>query len=366
MKQIFILFFLLIPVLTFVGCESSDPEVPEVPGGNGNNDDEDTDVPSNGWVLTVYFSRYGNTDFPENFDQTYDNPIDAATGASIVRNQNTLRGTTEVVADLIRGNVGGDKHLIQVQNVYPVGYDEVISQNRSEQSAGIMPALTERIENIDQYDVIFIGYPIWSSTTPNAVLSFLSAYDLIGKTIIPFATHNGYGAGRSFTAVSNACPNSTILEGLTLNATDVQTSQNTVNSWIERIGVKDLIGTDTPVKVTAGNTVLDGVFYDTELAREILSMMPLTVNMGVYGGREYYGGMFTRPAATEEGQVHFDNGDITYCSQNNTIAIFFAQTSNPNLTMRVIPIGKITSDLSVFDDMASHVEMVFEKIEAER
>lgn len=351
---------LLIPVFTFAGCESSDPEVPEVPEVPGNEDDDDNVTPAGGRVLTVYFSRYGNTDFPVDYDLTYDNPVDAATGASIVRNQNTLRGTTEVVADLIRDNVGGDKHLIKVQNVYPVGYDEVISQNHSEQSAGTMPALTEQIENMEQYDVIFVGYPIWSSTTPNAVLSFLSEYDLTGKTIVPFATHNGYGAGRSFTAVRNACPNSTILEGLALSATDVQTSQTTVNSWIERIGVKDLIGTDTPVKVTAGNTVLDGVFYDTELAREILGMMPLTVNMGVYGGREYYGSMPSRPTATEEGQLRFDNGDITYCPSNNTIAIFFAQTSNPNLTMRVIPIGKITSDLSVFDDMPSRVEMVFQ------
>lgn len=348
---------LLIPALAFAGCDSSNNLDPEIPEGNGDGEEV---TPAGGRVLTVYFSRYGNTDFPENYDQTYDNPVDAVTTASIVRNQNTLRGTTEVVADLIRDNVGGDKHLIKVQNVYPVGYDEVISQNRSEQSAGIMPALTERIENMDQYDVIFIGYPVWSSTTPNAVLSFLSEYDLTGKTIIPFATHNGYAAGRSFTAVSNACPNSTILEGLALSATDVQTSQTTVNSWIERIGVKDLIGTDTPVKVTAGNTVLDGVFYDTELAREILGMMPLTVNMGVYGGREYYGSMPSHPAATEEGQLRFDNGDITYCPQNNTIAIFFAQTSNPNLTMRVIPIGKITSDLSVFNDMESRVEMVFQ------
>lgn len=357
MKKIFILLFLLIPVLTFAGCETSDnPEVPEVPG---RNDDEEEVTPGNSRVLTVYFSRYGNTDFPENFDQTYDNPVDAITTASIVRNQNTLRGTTEVVADLIRDNVGGDKHLIKAQNVYPVGYDEVISQNRSEQSGNIMPALTERIENIDQYDVIFIGYPVWSSTTPNAVLSFLSAYDLSGKTIVPFATHNGYGAGRSFTAIRNACPNSTILEGLALNATDVQTSQNAVDSWIDRISVKNIIGIDTPVKVTAGNTMLDAVFYDTELAREILNMMPLTVNMGVYGGREYYGSMPSRPTATEEGQLRFDNGDITYCPQNNTIAIFFAQTSNPNLTMRVIPIGRITSDLSVFDDMDSRMEMIF-------
>ncbi len=59
------------------------------------------------------------------------------------------------------------------------------------------------------------------------------------------------------------------------------------------------------------------------------------------------------------GQLHFDNGDITYCSTNNTMAIFYAQTDHPNLTMEVIPVGKVTSDLSVFDTFDGQEEITF-------
>ncbi len=257
--------------------------------------------------------------------------MDAISSTSIVRNQRNLSGTTEVVADFICAAVEADKYLIRTEAVYLVDCDAVISQNHREYSDKFFLPLKDQIENREQYEVIFVGYPIWSSITPMAFLSFLNEYDLLGKTILPFATHNGYGAGRSFTAVRNACPNSTTLDGLSLSSADVHTSQTNINQWIDRIGVKDLIGIDTPIRVTAGNTVMDGMFYGTELAREIMGMLPITVNMGAFGGLEYYGLMPSRPAATEEGQLRFDNGDITYCPQNNTIAIFMCRPAIPIL-----------------------------------
>ena len=105
--------------------------------------------------------------------------------------------------------------------------------------------------------------------------------------------------------------------------------------------------------------MLDGVIYDTELAQEIMERLPITVSMAGYGGREYYGGIDFTPQNVGEGQLFFDNGDITYCGTNNTLAIFYAQTDHPNLTMEVIPIGKVTSDLSVFDTFSSREEITF-------
>lgn len=85
--------------------------------------------------------------------------------------------------------------------------------------------------------------------------------------------------------------------------------------------------------------------------------------MSGYGGREYYGGIGFTPENTDGGQMYFDNGDITYCSTNNTMAIFYAQTDHPNLTMEVIPIGKVTSDLSVFDTFDGQEEITFSLVE---
>lgn len=90
-----------------------------------------------------------------------------------------------------------------------------------------------------------------------------------------------------------------------------------------------------------------------------MEMMPLTISMVGYGGREYYGSMPSTPENSGNGQLNFENGDITYCPTNNTLAIFYAQTSRPNLTMEVIPIGKVTSDLSVFDTLGSRENVTF-------
>ena len=108
---------------------------------------------------------------------------------------------------------------------------------------------------------------------------------------------------------------------------------------------------NTKIKITINNQVLEGVIYDTELSKEIMNIFPITVSMIGYASREYYGSIDYRPKNITKGQFNFQNGDITYCARNNSLAIFYSQSDNPNLTMEVIPIGKITSDLKVFHDL---------------
>lgn len=124
-------------------------------------------------------------------------------------------------------------------------------------------------------------------------------------------------------------------------------------------GISGVFSEEVKIKVNVGNYELDGVIYDTELAQEVLNNFPLTVSMYGWGGREYYGSIPFVPKKAEGGQYHFNNGDITYCKQNNSLAIFYAQTERPNLSMRVIPIGRVTSDLSVFDKLKSTENISF-------
>ena len=206
---------------------------------------------------------------------------------------------------------------------------------------------------------MFIGYPIWAADVPQAVFSFLSKYDLSDKTIIPFCTHDGYGSGNSYANIGEAISNEkAVLGGLAIEAQDVQDSADTVKQWLQDIGISGQ-KEETAIKVTIGDVTLDGVIYDTALAGEIRNHFPLTVSMGGFGGREFYGGVDFTPENADGGQLHFSNGDITYCSANNTMAIFYAQTENPNLTMEVIPVGKITSDLKVFDELPDRVDVTF-------
>lgn len=104
---------------------------------------------------------------------------------------------------------------------------------------------------------------------------------------------------------------------------------------------------------------LEGVLYDTALAEEIKVYFPLTISMVEYGGREYYGGVDSYPENLEGGQRNFENGEITYCEAHHNMAIFYAQTDTPNLSVDFIPIGRVTSDFSIFGDLDNREEITF-------
>lgn len=363
MKRLFISLLLILPVMTFAGCSedsnSPETEIPDNPNNSGDDDEDDDDsgtvTPGNGKILIAWFSRWGNTNYPSD--------VDASTGASIIIDKGTRRGTTEMVARYIQTAVGGDLHLIETTNPYPTEFDDVRDQNHQEQADGILPALKQRIENIDQYDIVFIGYPNWALDVPQPILSFLKSYDFAGKTVVPFCTHDGYGAGRTYTSVRNAVPGATVLEGIAIEATEVPSSETQVQNWLKEIGIEREEPQGQSITVTAGGRTFTGTWLDTPLANEIRGMFPLKATLGRYGGREYYGSIPQRPTNTEEGQLHFENGDITYCPANNTIAIFYAKADDPDmgqLGMRVIPIGKVTSDLRAFDEMESRLEFTFD------
>lgn len=307
-------------------------------------------------ILIAYFSRVGNTEYPDN--------IDATTSASVVADQTQQYGTTEYGARIIQQKAGGDLHRIETKETYSTDFDEVVDQNHKEMQNGVLPELKESSLNISTYDTVFIGYPVWATDVPQAVLSFLKEYDLSGKKVIPFCTHDGYGAGSSYRTITDACPQSSVLDGIAIEAGNVSTAENRITDWLASLDIQKTETKETAIKITIGSTVLDGMIYDTALAQEFKGHFPLTVSMGRYGGREYYGEIDFTPENSGNGQLNFENGDITYCRTNNTMAIFYAQTDRPDLTMEVIPIGKVTSDLSVFDTLGSSEDITFQLSDA--
>ncbi|MGN0292586.1 MAG: flavodoxin [Lachnospiraceae bacterium] len=190
----------------------------------GRNE-SDTSDESN--ILIVYFSRWGNTAYPED--------VDATTSASIVVNGETF-GTTEYVARLIQKQVGGDLLLIQTMEKYPTDFDALRELNHREMAEDYLPPLMKSDLDISQYNTVFIGYPVWSTDVPQAVLSFLAEYDLAGKTVIPFCTHGGYGAGNSYETIREASNAAQSPQGLDINAENVSASELMVQDWLDSIG----------------------------------------------------------------------------------------------------------------------------------
>jgi flavodoxin len=123
---------------------------------------------------------------------------------------------TKVVAEIIQKNLGGKLLAIELQNPYPENYQATVQQVARENETGYLPPLKTRIDSIQKYRTVFVGFPTWGMKLPPPMKSFLKSYDLAGKTIIPFNTHGGYGAGTSFETVKELCPNSEVLEGFSI------------------------------------------------------------------------------------------------------------------------------------------------------
>jgi flavodoxin len=120
---------------------------------------------------------------------------------------------TKAIAEMIHSRVGGTMVALELERPYPADYNATVQQVARENETGYLPPLKTRIDRIEQYDVVFLGFPTWGMQLPPPIRSFLRQYRLDGKTVIPFNTNGGYGEGNSFQTVRELCPHSTVLEG---------------------------------------------------------------------------------------------------------------------------------------------------------
>lgn len=120
---------------------------------------------------------------------------------------------TKAVAEIIHEKVGGDLVALELVTPYPEHYRTTVDQVVDENTRGYLPPLKTTIDNMEEYGIVFIGFPTWGIQLPPPMKSFLNAYDLSGKTVVPFNTNGGYGIGNTFETVEQLCSNSNVLEG---------------------------------------------------------------------------------------------------------------------------------------------------------
>lgn len=157
-------------------------------------------------------------------------------------------GNTGAIAKMIRQTAGGDLIALELENPYPKDYQMTVKQVADENEKGFLPPLKTKID-VRQYQTIFLGFPTWGMQLPPPVKSFLKGHDLSGKTVIPFNTNAGYGAGSSFQTVTELCPGSTFLEGFEIKGgierdgilfmmegEKEREAQTKVDQWLQKIG----------------------------------------------------------------------------------------------------------------------------------
>lgn len=150
-------------------------------------------------------------------------------------------GNTRIVAQQIQKETGAAIFEIQPVDSYPQDYKTCADQAKKEINSNFKPKLKSNGENIDSYDVIFIGSPNWWNTIAPPVATFLSGSDMKGKTIIPFMTHGGTGLGNSVADIKILCPESTVHDGLAIKASDIKKSQKEIAKWLKEISTKNRI-----------------------------------------------------------------------------------------------------------------------------
>jgi flavodoxin len=128
----------------------------------------------------------------------------------------TRTKNTKTVAQIIHKQTGGKLVELELQNPYPENYKAIVDQVAKENETGFLPPLKTKIDNIEKFDTVFIGFPTWGMQLPPPMKSFLRQSNLKGKTIIPFNTNAGYGIGSSFDKVKELCTECKILEGFSI------------------------------------------------------------------------------------------------------------------------------------------------------
>jgi len=146
-------------------------------------------------------------------------------------------GNTRVIAGQISRTLGADLFEIVTAMPYPADYLETVEQAKQERDRGVLPRLDGSVSNLDSYETVYLGFPIWGTTAPSPLKTFLSTHDLSGKTIVPFVTHGGYGLGDSLQVVARLSPRAQLNQAFVLQAPQERQTVEKVLEWLGQEGL---------------------------------------------------------------------------------------------------------------------------------
>lgn len=211
MKKISAIVFSAMMVLFLAACGNNNQDTPEV--GDGN-------------ILIAYFSVM-ETD-----------GADTVSSASRVTVDGEVMGNNEYIAQMIQRETGGDLFAIETVQEYPTTHDPLLEFAYEEKAENARPELSSQIENLDDYSIIFLGYPNWNADLPMPLYTFLETYDFGGKTIIPFTTHGGSGFSRTIQTISELQPDADVIsDGLSISRNSVSGAESEAVDWVNSLNL---------------------------------------------------------------------------------------------------------------------------------
>ena len=240
----------------------------------------------NGGVLIAYFSWAENAVLEEG--------VDAMTSPSV-----SDPGNVQQLAGWIQEETGGELFSIQVTDPYPSDWDTCLERANEERGQNARLALVEpQVDNLEQYDTVFLGYPNWWYGVPMALLTFLEENDLSGKDVYLFCSHGTGGLARSVEIITEAVPEANISDNIfDCYEEDAPVSQGDIQAWVAELGLSQPQETtsseteendmeSTQIAVTCGDLQVVYELNDSPAAQSLLSQLPLTVEVEDFSTNE--------------------------------------------------------------------------------
>ena len=269
-------------------------------------------------------------------------------------------GNTESVAQHIQTILNADLYEILPEDPYTsedLNYSgDDCRANQEQNDPNARPAIDGSVEHMEDYDVVFLGYPIWWGQAPKIIYTFLESYDLDGVTIVPFCTSGSSGIGSSATNLQSLAPNANWLSGQRFSGS---ASQDTVSSWVEGLELSDPSAdsedTQTQFRLTfeGGEAVV--ALENNATTRDFLTMLPTTLTFEDYAGSEKIS-YLTQDLSTADAPANYDPqvGDVTLYEPWGNLAIFYGDAGSSS---GLVPMGRVISGLELLSGMDGEFEV---------
>ncbi len=298
-------------------------------------------------ILIAYFTWAENTQV----ENPVEVDVDATTSASVL-----LPGNTAKMAGWIQQKVGGDLFSIVVSEPYSSDYDECLDRAADEKAANARPELVNHIDNMDDYDVVFLGFPNWWYTAPMAIFSFIEEYGFSGKTVVPFCAHGTGGLASSIEDITAALPDSVeVLEPIGVYRPDIDSAQPVINEWLEGLGFEErevyieVENTERKLKMTVNGQEVAITLYDTPAANALYDMLPLDLTFEDFNGIEKISYLSQElPTEGEPDGCDPDVGDFCLYAPWGNLSIFYQDFRYSD---SLIMLGHIDSGMDVISEM---------------
>ncbi len=321
-------------------------EVSEVKAGEAN-------------ILIAYFTWADNTEV-ENPDAV---DVDASTSASVLP-----PGNAAMLAGWIQDEFGGYLFSIHVTEPYSSDYDECLDRAADEKAEDARPPLKSRVENMDSYDIVFLGFPNWWYTVPMAVHSFVEEYDWSGKMVIPFVTHGTGGLASCIDDLEEALAPATIMEPIGVYRDDIKSAQPEIQEWIaglnidfrQKGGREMAEKNDKKIRIVLDGGEIVVKMENNPAAEDLLGRLPLTMKFEDFNGTEkihYLESSLDTAGAPDECTPKA--GDLAYYAPWGNLAFFYQDFRN---SPQLVPLGSIESGAQYLEQLDEYAEVTMELV----